>query len=288
MKAAAVLAERGHRVTLVEREDVLGGQINLILRTPGRDEFGWITRDLGSQLHRHGVDVRLGTEATPELVRELAPDAVMVATGAVPSRTGFSSVNPLVDQLPGADQDNVLTVWDVLLETRPVGRRVVVLDDDGTRYAAGVTEVLLDRGADVELVSRWPMLFPTTLTTLDMAHIYGRLLGKGLEYRLNWWAAGIDRDRVALFNLYTGAQETINDVHTVVLATGPTANDELYLALKGRFANVRRIGDCVAPRKLDHAIYEGELAGRELWSPEERYIYEGELERVEAQITVEA
>src|SRR6185312_428305 len=115
---------------------------------------------------------------------------------------GFSSVNPLVDRLPGADQDNVLTVWDVLLETRPVGRRVVLLDDDGTRYAAGVTEVLLDRGSDVELVSRWPMLFPTTVTTLDMAHLYGRLLGKGLEYRLNSWAAGIEHNRVALFNLY--------------------------------------------------------------------------------------
>ena len=52
-------------------------------------------------------------------------------------------------------------------------------------------------------------------------------------------------------------------------------------ALKGTVENLHRIGDCLAPRKLDHAIYEGELAGRELWSPEERYIYEGELERWE-------
>ena len=288
MKAAAVLAERGHRVTLVEREDALGGQVNLILRTPGREEFGWITRDLERQLQRHGVEVRLGTEATPELVRELGPDAVIVATGAQPSRSGFSSVNPLVDRLPGAHQDNVLTVWDVLLETRPAGRRVVVLDDDGTRYAAGVTEVLLDRGCEVELVSRWPTLFPTTLTTLDMAHLYGRLLGKGLEYRLNVWAAGIDGTRVTLFNLYTGAQDVIDGVDTVVLAIGPSANDGLYHALKGELADVFRIGDCVAPRKLDHAIYEGELAGRELWSPDERYIYEGELERIEAELTVNA
>jgi hypothetical protein len=92
---------------------------------------------------------------------------------------------------------------------------------------------------------------------------------------------------VGLFNLYTGAPDAIEGVDTVVLATGPTANDELYLALKGQLANVRRIGDCVAPRKLDHAIYEGELAGRELWSPDERYIYEGELERIEAGIAVE-
>ena len=82
-----------------------------------------------------------------------------------------------------------------------------------------------------------------------------------------------------MINLYTGADETLTGVDTVVLATGPKADDELYLALKGQVENLHRIGDCVAPRKLDHAIYEGYLAGRELWSPEERYIYEGELER---------
>jgi len=71
------------------------------------------------------------------------------------------------------------------------------------------------------------------------------------------------------------------------LATGAKADDELYLALKDAHPNVHRIGDCLAPRKLDHAIYEGELAGRELFSPEERYIYEGELERFE-EIAVEA
>ena len=272
MKAAAVLAER---------DEQLGGQVDLILRTPGRDEFGWITCDLEKRMLRFGVDIRLGTEVTVDLVRELAPDGVIVATGAVPSRSGFSSVNPLVERLPGADQSNVLTVWDVLLESRPVGKRVVVLDDDGTRMAAGVTEVLLDRGSEVELVSRWPTLFPATLTTLDMAHLYGRLLGKGLVYRLNFWAAGIEGDRVTVFNLYTGASETIDDVDTVVLATGAKASEELYLALKDEHANVHRIGDCLAPRKLDHAIYEGELAGRELFSPEERYIYEGELERFE-------
>jgi mycofactocin system FadH/OYE family oxidoreductase 2 len=281
LKAAATLAERGHEVTLAERAEQLGGQVNLILRTPGREEFRWIVTDLEGQLDRLGVDVRLETEATPALVDELAPDGVVVATGAVPSRTGFSSVNPLVETLPGVDQENVLTGWDVLLGERPVGRRVVVLDDDGTRAAAGVCEVLLDRGSEVELVSRWNALFPSTLTTLDMSHLYSRLFGKGLGYRLNTWASAIEDDRVTVFNLYTGAAETIEGVDTVVLAAGSKANDGLYLALKGQVANLHRIGDCVAPRKLDHAIYEGYLAGLELWSAEERYIYEGELERWE-------
>jgi hypothetical protein len=73
-----------------------------------------------------------------------------------------------------------------------------------------------------------------------------------------------------------------------VLATGAKANDDLYFALKGTVEHLHRIGDCVAPRKLDHALYEGFLAGLELWSPEERYIYEGELERWEAGIPVGA
>ena len=281
LKAAATLAERGHEVILVEQADRLGGQVNLILRTPAREEFGWLVTDLERRLGRFGVDVRLETEATPALVQELDPDAVVVATGAVASRTGFSSVNPLVESLPGVEQDNVLTGWEVLLGERPVGRRVVVLDDDGTRAAAGVCEVLLDRGSEVELVSRWNALFPTTLTTLDMAHLYSRLLGKGLSYRLNAWASAIEGDVVRVFNLYTGAAETIESVDTVVLAAGAKANDGLYFDLKGHVENLHRIGDCVAPRKLDHAIYEGYLAGRELWSPEERYIYEGELERWE-------
>ena len=66
---------------------------------------------------------------------------------------------------------------------------------------------------------------------------------------------------------------------TLVLATGHKADDALYFDLKGVVENVHRIGDCLAPRKLDHAIYEGFIAGLERWSPEERYIEDGELER---------
>ena len=72
-----------------------------------------------------------------------------------------------------------------------------------------------------------------------------------------------------------------------MLATRPEGERRALLRAQGRGRELHRIGDCVAPRKLDHAIYEGELAGRELWSPEERYIYEGELERFE-EIAVEA
>jgi mycofactocin system FadH/OYE family oxidoreductase 2 len=282
MRAAATLARRGHEVTLLEQAGRLGGQVNLIVETPGRGEFGWVTKDLERLVRKLGVDVRLGTEGTLEVVERLAPDGVIVATGAVPNRTGFSTMNPLVERLPGVEQPNVVHAWDVIDGSAEVGERVIVLDGDGGRYAAGTCEVLLDRGRRVEVVTPLNALFPQTLYTLDIAILYNRLMSKGLVDRLNCWAKEIDGERVTVFNLYTGAETVLEGVDTVVLATGPQANDTLYLALKGKVENLHRIGDCLAPRKLDHAIYEGELAGRELWDPEERYIYEGELERAGA------
>jgi NADPH-dependent 2,4-dienoyl-CoA reductase/sulfur reductase-like enzyme len=286
MRAAVVLARRGHRVTLVEREGELGGQVNLIVRTPGREQFGHVRADLERLLARENVDVRLATPGTPELVAELAPDGVLVATGATPDRSGFSTMNPLVDELPGVRQDNVLHAWDVLSGRTVPGKRIVVLDGDGGRYAAGTCEVLLDQGKQVQVVSPFNALFPTTLYQLDMATLYGRLMSKGIADRLNHWATAVEGDTVRVVNLYTGRETVLAGVDCVVLATGPKADDDLYFALKGTAENLHRIGDCLAPRKLDHAIYEGELAGRELWDPEERYIYEGELELMEERAPV--
>ena len=284
MKAAATLARRGHEVTLLEKAAELGGQVNLILRTPGRETFGWVTRDLTAQLRRYGVEVFLDQAATAEVIAEFEPDGIILATGAVASTSGFSIANPLVNELPGVRQDNVVTGWDVITGAKPVGKRVVVLDDDGSRQASGIVEVLLDGGHEVEVVTRFNSLFPMTFYNLDQAYIYGRVFAKGLKYQLNTGTAAIEGSTVKTFNLYSGQPGSVENVDTVVLAFGPKADDSLYFALKGKVtAELHRIGDCVAPRKIDHAIYEGYLAGRELWDVEERYIYEGELEQEEAE-----
>lgn len=282
MKAAVTLAQRGHEVTLLEKQAQLGGQVNLITATPGRDTFAWVVRDLSYQLRRRGVEVFLEQEATPEVVAEFEPDGILVATGAVASTSGFSIAAAHVAELPGVRQDNVVTGWDVIKGTKPIGKRVVVIDDEGNRSASGVTELLLNAGHDVELVTRFSSLFPYTFYYLDQTHIFSRVFSKGLRYQANTWVSGIEGGTVHTYNLYTGEPGTL-EADTVVLAFGPKADESLYFALKGATgAELHRIGDCVAPRKIDHAIYEGYLAGRELWNPAERYIYEGELEDEEA------
>ena len=277
MKTAETLAKRGHRVTLVERDEELGGQINLILATPNRRTLGRLKEDLAASLERLGVEVRLGSEVTPALVAELAPDEVVVATGAVPTRSGYTSYAPLVERIPGVERENVVSAWDVLRDTRPVGERVAVLDDDGHFFSAGTCELLLDRGKAVELVTPLNAAFPNTAYTADMPRVYSRMFAKGLESRPNSWATAVTEQGLDVVNVYSG-EETTLPVDTVVLATAPAPDEKLYFELKRAGHAVHRVGDCVAPRKLDHAIFEGYLAGRELWDPRESYTLEGQLE----------
>ena len=144
--------------------------------------------------------------------------------------------------------------------------------------------MLLDRGHAVHVVTRWNALFPFTLGGLDMATLYGRTMSKGMTYQVNQWASAIEGTTIKVFNLYTGEAEPDVTADTIV-TTGAKPNDALYLQLKEHFDAVHRVGDCVAVRKLDHAIYEGYLAGCELFDPRERYIYEGELERETADLS---
>lgn len=278
MKAAVGLAERGHEVLLYEAADSLGGQVKLILRTPGRTSLAWLVRDLERHLGRLEVRIELDQHVTPEVVDQLSPDAIVVATGAKPSRTGFTMARPMVSTLPGVEGPHVITGWDVLTGSTSVGQRVVLLEDDGTRYAAGVAEVLLDLGRDVELVTPMSTLFPTTAYTNDMGVLYRRLMGKGLRYTLGAWASRIGEREVGIVNLNTDSEEQRVDVDTVVLVGPRLPVDDLYLQLERDHDRVHRIGDCVAPRGLDHAIYEGFLAGRELWTTEDRHVEPGALE----------
>ncbi|MEZ5076078.1 MAG: FAD-dependent oxidoreductase [Solirubrobacterales bacterium] len=278
MKAAEVLAKRGHEVRLLEAEERLGGQVNLLTNTPGRERFGVLVEDLEAQMADAGVEVQLGVRADAELIAASGFENVVLATGASPDRSGFSSVAPTVAEIPGVGLGHVLTGWDVIADPGRAGKTVVVIDDDGGRQVAGVAEVLLDAGKSVTLLSRSTSLFPSTVVTLDQPILYERLFEKGMRYRLNCWVREISADSVDVYGLFGGESETITGVDSVVLSTGAVAADGLHRELREAGVDAKRAGDCVAPRSLDHAIYEGYLAGRELWRPEQRHIHEGQLE----------
>ncbi|MGF6772754.1 2,4-dienoyl-CoA reductase (NADPH2) [Paraburkholderia sp. GAS199] len=135
LSAATVAASRGHRVTLFDAGERLGGQFNLAMRVPGKEEFSETIRYFQSQLQRHCVDVRLGTRVDPAMLAAGGYDDVIVATGIVPRRP----------TIPGIDGPNVLSYVDVL-RGAPVGRRVAVIGAGGIGF--DVSEFLLHRDGD--------------------------------------------------------------------------------------------------------------------------------------------
>lgn len=271
MKAAEGLAERGHAVTLVERAPELGGQVNLITRLPGRGTWANIRGDLERSIARLGVEMRCGTEFTADDVVGFGADGVIVATGAEADRTGSSTVSP---PPAGLESATVLSLWDAIRAPERAGRRAVLLDDEGAFQIGGAAHLMLAQGTEVVLVSRLPMLLPGCVYTLDLPPMYRNLLGMGLEQRLNSWARRIEGRSVVVANLYSGQEEVLRDVDSIVLGTARHPSDALYHALKGRVPNLHRVGDCVAPRTMDHAIYEGFLAGRELFDWTTRPFFE--------------
>ena len=105
MEAARVACERGHDVTIMEKADTVGGQVKLIGMRPGRSSMRGVIRHLEHMLAELGVPIQTGVTATPELILEQAPDAVVVATGSVPIAKPFPG-----DYGPPA----VLNGWDVM------------------------------------------------------------------------------------------------------------------------------------------------------------------------------
>lgn len=282
LKSAETLARRGHKVTVLEKQEVLGGQVNLIMKTK-RPSFGHIATDLAHQIRKLGGEIRTGVTADAEMVAAMNPDGVIVATGARPEDSGFNIVNAAVDRLPGVDQANVITGWQAIEDPDSVGQNVLILDDDGSRYVAGLAEMLLERGRAVRILSRQQGLFNKMNTTLDLPVMLQRLLTAGLEFTANSWVKGIDGRAATVFNIYSGKESMIDGIDSFILTTGSQPVDELYFALKGRLANVHRVGDAVAPRRLEHAIYEGFLAGLERFDNWSKYIEPGDLENFQPQ-----
>jgi mycofactocin system FadH/OYE family oxidoreductase 2 len=251
MEAARVAALRGHQVALYEKEDQLGGQVQIAAKAPFRSEIADSIRFLSIQVQKLGVNVNLGVEATPEAVLAENPDAVVVATGST----------PLAPQFPGADQDNVVNYWQVLKEEVEVGDNVVLVDDVGHYQALGTAEFLIDQGKKVEIITS-KMYVGATMDLMNLLPTYERLLPKGAVFSPLTNLREVSGKNVVVYDVFTGRERTIEGVDTIVTAIGNSASNELYCALRGRVKALHAIGDCAAPRNLLRAIRDGHLAGR--------------------------
>ncbi|MFQ5934233.1 MAG: FAD-dependent oxidoreductase, partial [Dehalococcoidia bacterium] len=253
MEAARVAAERGHQVVLFEKSARLGGQVNLVMKTPKRDTFEEIILFFERQLPKLGVDVRMNTEATAETVLAESPDAVIVATGSI----------PYFPDIPNGEGGNIISLWDVM-KGAEVGDRVVMIDTQGTPDGPTVADYLASQGKQVEIVTGLKYV-GTDITPPIWHHLYEELLRKDVKMTPMTGVSRIGEDFVEVYHVvYPLKTWTIDSVDTVVMATGGQVNDALYQSLRGKVEELYAVGDCAQPRNIEMATYDGHRVAVEL------------------------
>lgn len=264
MEAARVAAQRGHRVTLVERDSRLGGLFRLAGEQPTRDAIKRLIAWYEGELRRHQVEIRLNTALDADGVRAADAEAVVLATGSRPARTGFQRALPNVERLPGVESDNVCEVADVLAGRARLGKRVLLLDDLGGWPGVGTALLLAERGHPVAVLTRDPVLakgleHPATQGALRRRLAQAKVEALTDTVLLAWEAAAVEA--TARMRSLLDGREWYRNFDSLVLATTNRANDELQRTLADSGLEIHAIGDCVAPRRASLAIYEGRKLG---------------------------
>ncbi len=253
LEAARVAALRGHQVTLYDKEETLGGQLNIATKIPGRIDFAEAIRYYSNQMKLLGVEVVLGTTVTPAMVREKNPDAVIVATGSV-------------EILPSIKTDqsaNLVTVRKVLSEKAEVGDKVVIIADEHHEEALGTAEFLADRGKKVEVLIR-TLYAGGELDATTLAIVYTRMARKGVVITPLTRVKEIRENTVIAGHVLSGEERRIEGVDTVVYAHIGKSDNALYRSLKGEIKELYDIGHCHSPRKLQDSIWDAARAARKL------------------------
>ncbi|HUG99285.1 MAG TPA: NADPH-dependent 2,4-dienoyl-CoA reductase [Gammaproteobacteria bacterium] len=272
LAAATTAAERGHRVTLFEAADEIGGQFQMARRVPGKAEFAETLRYYRRRLETTGVTVRLGKGVTAAELAADGFDHVIVATGVVPRRP----------QIPGLDLPSVLSYIDVLLGRRTVGRRVAIIGAGGIGFdvatflahgAEGDDPVAgynkewgidgaLSARAGVEGVTPLPADSGREIWLLQRSHgKLGRSLGKttGWAHRL-----GLQRRGVKMLSgvTYRGVEpgglrieqegaERLIEVDNIVVCAGQEPLHPLAGELAGRGIATSLVGGALEAVELD-------------------------------------
>lgn len=233
MRTALYLAERGHKVTIYEKEQELGGAIRHADYIP----FKWTLRDyknyLIHQVHKHGIKVVLGTAATPEMVEDRY-DAVIAAVGA----------QPVIPGIPGAKGENVTVATDAIMHSEKIGKNVVVIGGGEVGVETGM--FLAQKGHSVTVIEMRDQLAADT-TVMHYRSMFTDAWEAipNFHYVLNATAKEITADHVT----YTDKDGVDHDLpaDSVILSVGMRSKADEALSFYGTNPGFYMVGDCRKP-----------------------------------------
>lgn len=287
LAAASVAAERGHNVDLFDAKEAVGGQFNIARLIPGKEEFSETLRYFSNMLDKYGVNVHLGKKVDAEALLADSYDHIIVATGILPRQPS----------IPGIDHAKVLSYLDVLVEKKPVGKKVAIIGAGGIGFDVG--EYLVHQpsedeqsqwyrewGVDTQLQNRAALAEPEVLPAPRDIYLLQRKstgVGSGLGKTSGWvhravlkkkgvqMMGGVSYDRIDDQGLHitVKGEARILDVDNVIICAGQLPNNSLAESLRARLvdsgleAQIHVIGGADVAAELDakRAIKQGsELA----------------------------
>jgi len=285
MEAARVAALRGHNVTIWEKGYTLGGNLRLSSVPDFKQDYRRLVNYLSTQVKKLGVTVKFGIEATPEKIQEFKPDAVILATGAI----------PFYPEIPGRDGDNVtssldiarmfsgLLKWDSIKKKKgwqkliwlagnafsryltpatisflsrfwlPFGKNVVIIG--GNYTGCEMALLLAQRGRNVTVVESSGLDNVCDMCQWNRAHMLKLMAEANVEILPQTHALEITEKGVIVVEK-DGKRKTL-EADTIMLTVELKPNPQLLEKLKGKVSEVYSIGDSIEPRKVIGTIWDG-------------------------------
>jgi 2,4-dienoyl-CoA reductase-like NADH-dependent reductase (Old Yellow Enzyme family)/thioredoxin reductase len=249
MYAAVTAAERGHHVTLIEKDDSLGGILRFTDTDRYKDDLRRFKNSLVCRIEKLDVDVKYNTEATPKLVENKAPDGLIVAIGS----------QPIVPDIPGIEGANVMQALDVYRRPDKVGQKVVMIGGGLVGCETGLHLAAL--GKSVTLVEMMDKLAVDATESHRIALL--GMMNKAMKSHTGMRCTGITPKGIKVAG--KDGLESFIEADTVVYAVGMKAfSDRAFSLCDAAPKQYFLVGDCVSPRKVKQAVHEGYHAAMDI------------------------
>lgn len=253
LEAARVTALRGHEVRLVEKKAELGGYARIAAIPTGKEDIkisflNWIEREC----RKAGVKIDLNTEGSIELIKNLKPDAAILAVGAI----------PLIPEIPGIDNPQVVLAEEVLSRLVTLGKTTVVAG--GGVVGVETAEFIIENGLskEVVIIEMLPSL-ATDMPAMPRTYMLAVVLpASGIMAYTGMKITKIEQNEI--ITLDKDWKEHVFRADSVVNAMGYVPNTEISEQLSGEVSEVYMIGDCVKPRNILSAVHEGAHVARQI------------------------